>query len=88
MDIELHDLGARGAKSGASEAGLFFHGVHGRPLHHLRPAQRELEVHNRLWRLDFRPTARFLSPPESRLPLNSALVGAALVVLLGTVFSL
>ena len=32
MDIELHDLGARGAKSGASEAGLFFHGVHGLQL--------------------------------------------------------
>ncbi|AVO42600.1 EAL domain-containing protein [Simplicispira suum] len=88
MDIELHDLGTRGGKSGAGEAGMFFHGGHGRALDHLRPAQRELVVHNRLWRLDFRPTERFLSPPETRLPLNSALVGAALVLLLGTVFSL
>ena len=86
--IELHDLGAPGAKAVAPQGSVLFQSDRAHPLEHLRPALRELVVHDRHWRLDFFPTERFLSPPETRLPLNSALVGAALVVLLGTVFSL
>jgi diguanylate cyclase (GGDEF)-like protein/PAS domain S-box-containing protein len=88
MDIALYDLGRPGIGLDGDAGKPLFRSAGGEPLTHLAPAQRELSVHNRVWRLDFRPTARFLSAPETRLPLNSALVGAALVVLMGTVVGL
>ena len=88
MHVELADVGMLGAAAGSEPAGLFYQSPGASPLGHLRSATRDVAVHDRHWQLVFRPTERFLSPPETRLPANTAAVAALLTLLLGAVLSL
>ncbi len=88
LDIQLADLGPLGVAPGSEPASVFYRSTGAAPLMHLRPATRNVAVHDRRWQLVFRPTERFLSPPERRLPANTAAVAAMLTLLLGAVLSL
>jgi len=88
LDVQLADLGPLGVAPGSEPASVFYRSTGAAPLMHLHPAARDVAVHNRRWQLVFRPTERFLSPPERRLPANTAAVAAMLTLLLGAVLSL
>ena len=49
---------------------------------------RDLKVYSRLWHLDFRPSAPFLSESELRAPLWIALGGSLVALLLGAVVTM
>ncbi len=49
-----------------------------------QPFVRDLQVHDRRWRLTFYPTRSFLSPTEARLPLWVALGGSLVSLLLAS----
>ncbi len=53
-----------------------------------QPFVRDLEVHDRRWRLTFHPTRSFLSPSEARLPLLAGLAGALMSLLLASTVGL
>ncbi|MFY3386785.1 bifunctional diguanylate cyclase/phosphodiesterase, partial [Paracidovorax sp. MALMAid1276] len=52
------------------------------------PHVRDVEVHDRLWRLTFHPTRSFLSPSEARLPLLAGVVGVLVALLAATTVGL
>jgi len=58
------------------------------PLPGAEPFVRDLEVHDRRWRLTFHPTQSFLSASEARLPLLAGLVGALVSLLLASIVGL
>lgn len=79
--VGLSDQGSSrpGVSAGASEV-LLAPTVNA--LAGTQPFERRLRVHDRTWQLTLQPTQRFVSPTEQRTPWFTALVAAALSVML------
>ncbi len=88
LDVQFFDVGALGAPTIAGGGTVFYQTASEAPLEHLRPATRDVAVHDRHWQVRLRAAERFLSPPETRLPANSAAVAALLTLLMGAVLTL
>ena len=58
------------------------------PLPGSEPYVRDINVHDRLWRLTFHPAHSFLSASEARLPALISAAGALVSILLGTTAAL
>ncbi len=88
VSVQLADMGGISEMRENVQGHNFYQGQTGRPLEHLQAYARDIAVQGRHWQLVFRATDRFLSPPERRLPTNTAAVAALLTLLLGAVVTL